>query len=201
MRKRWIIPGLLAVAFFLAATGLANTGHGRGDSYKFGPYSVTSDDHGSCGNVWAADTMHRIFKVKRNRDGTFRLKRLDRGRFLTKAGKSPGACETLRPHGRTVFAGKHGRFHGFLVGTITGGTFDPKATCPSDCGLTDVFIATFFGPSATFSCFTDSPNCTFDYEYSAAHQSLRLHHWSDKGHGAGSMLHERFIWDIAGPNP
>jgi len=203
MRKRWIIPGLLAAAFSLAATGLANNGHGngRGHSYKFGPYDVASDDNGSCGNPWAADTMKRIFKVKRNRDGSFRLTRRDRGTFLTNQGQSPGACETRRPHGQTVSAGKHGRFHGFLVGTITGGTFDPNATCPQDCGFTDVFIATFFGPNATFSCFTDAPNCRFDYEYSAPHQGLRWHHWSDKGHGAGTMLHERFHGDIADPNP
>ena len=60
MRKRWIIPGLLAAAFSLAASGLASNGHGHGHghgrhSYKFGPYAVASDDHGSCGNDWAAD--------------------------------------------------------------------------------------------------------------------------------------------------
>ncbi len=139
----------------------------------------------------------RIFKIKRNADGSYRLTRYDRGRFLTNEGPSPGACETRRPHGHTVMAGKHGRFHGFLRGRITGGTFDPNAVCPADCGFTDVWIATFFGPDATFSCFVDSRACAFDYEYSAAYQHLRLHHWSDKGTGAGTFLHERFHGDIA----
>jgi hypothetical protein len=203
MRKRWIIPGLLAAAFALAATGLANNGGGHGNPHhnKFGPYDVVTDDHGSCGNAWAVDTEKRIFKVKRNRDGTFRLTRRDRGTFLTNEGQSPGACETRGPHGQIVSAGKHGRFHGFLRGTITGGTFDPHATCPADCGFTDVFIATFFGPNATFSCFEDSADCSFYFQYSAAHQGLRWHHWTDSGHGAGSMLHERFHGDIADPNP
>jgi hypothetical protein len=196
MRKRWIIPGLLAAALAFAAAGLANNGQGD-HGLKFGPYDVVTDDHGSCGNVWAADTMKRTFQVKRNRDGTYQLTRRDRGRFVTNAGQSPGACETRRPHGHVVSAGKHGRFYGFLRGTITGGTFDPNATCPADCGFIDVWIATFFGPNATFSCFEDSPDCAFYYAYSARAQHLRWHNWQDKGQGAGTFLHERFHWDIA----
>jgi hypothetical protein len=199
MKKRLIIPGLLTAAFVFAATGLANNGHGNRHNGKFGPYDLVTDDNGSCGNPWAVDTEKRIFKVKRNHDGTFRLTRYDRGRFLTNEGPSPGACETRGRHGQTVPAGKHGKFHGFLRGTITGGTFDPNATCPADCGFTDVFIATFFGPNATFSCFEDSRACAFDYEYSAPSQGLRWHHWSDKGKGAGTFLHERFHGDIASP--
>ena len=194
MRKRWIIPGLLATAFAFAATGLANNGHERGNN-RFGPYDVVTDDHGSCGNVWAVDTMKRTFQVKRNVDGTYRLTRLDHGSFRTNKGQSPGACETRRPHGHVLSAGKHGRFHGFLRGTITGGTFDPNATCPTDCGFTDVWIATFFGPDATFSCFEDSRDCAFSY--SARAQHLRRHRWQDAGRGAGTFLHERFYGDIA----
>jgi hypothetical protein len=203
MQKRWIIPGLLAAAFAFAATGLANNGHGNGHGnghrhqWKFGPYSVVTDDHGSCGNAWAVDTELRRYTVIQKRDGTFRLWRRDRGTFLTNEGQSPGACETHGRHGATVPAGKTGGFHGYLVGTISGGTFDPNATCPADCGFTDVFIATFFGPSATFSCFTDSRDCKFLFQYRAPRQGLRFHHWYDKGKGAGSMLDEKFRGDIA----
>ena len=56
---------------------------------------------------------------------------------------------------------------------------------------------TFFGPSATFSCFTDSSDCKFNYQYHAPHQGLRYHHWYDKGKGAGTFLHEKFRGDIA----
>ena len=78
MKKRWIVPGLLVAAFALAATGLADPGHGKGkgqghgkdhaksqgkghgkgkgQTMKFGPYDVVTDDHGSCGNTWAVDT-------------------------------------------------------------------------------------------------------------------------------------------------
>ena len=202
MQKRWIIPGLLAAAFAFAATGLANNGqgsHGKAHSLKFGPYNVVTDDHGSCGqaHVWAVDTELRTYKIKRNRDGTFRIWRRDHGTFLTNAGESPGACETHGHHGLTVPAGKTGRFRGYLVGTISGGTFDPNATCPANCGFTDVFIATFFGPSATFSCFTDTPNCKFNFVYHAPRQGLKFHYWYDKGKGAGTFLHEKFRGDIA----
>jgi hypothetical protein len=199
MQKRWIIPGLLAAAFALAATGLAATGkgHGTGHGKKFGPYDVVTDDHGSCGNAWALDAEKRRFSIHKNADGTYRLIRLDRGTFLTNAGQSPGACETSK-HGHTVLAGVKGRFHGYLRGTISGGTFNPNATCPADCGFTDVWIATFFGPSATFSCFENSKNCAFDFEYTGLrHQHLIRRHWYDKGKGAGTFLKEHFRGDIA----
>ena len=202
MKKRWILPGLLVAAFALAATGLADPGHGKGPGKgkhgKFGPYAVVTDDHGSCGNAWAVDTEKRTFTVHKNHDGSYTLLRRDRGTFLTNAGQSPGACETTKHHGATVVAGVKGRFHGYLRGKVTGGTFDPNATCPADCGFTDVWIATFFGPSATFSCFDNSKACRFDFEYSALkHQSLKFRHWYDKGTGAGTFLKEHFRGDIA----
>ncbi len=199
MKKRWIVPGLLVGVFALAAAGLASGGpsQGFGKKHKFGPYDVVTDDHGSCGNAWAVDTEKRSFTVKRNRDGSFRLTRRDRGTFLTNAGKSPGACETKGKHGATVNAAVKGKFFGYLRGTVKGGTFNPDATCPADCGFTDVWIATFFGPSATFSCFGNSTDCKFSYQYHARHQGLKYHHWYDKGKGAGTFLKERFHGDIA----
>jgi hypothetical protein len=200
MKKRWILPGLLVAAFALATVGLADPGHGKGlgKKGKFGPYDVVTDDHGSCGNVWAVDTEKRTFKVKRNRNGSYRVTRVDRGTFVTTAGQSPGACETKGKHGSTVLAGMTGKFRGYLRGTITGGTFNPNATCPADCGFTDVWIATFFGPSAQFSCFDNSRDCKFDYHYHAARgQALKYRNWYDKGKGAGTFLKERFRGDIA----
>jgi len=204
MKKRWILPGLLVAACAFAASGAADPGHGHGNGHfkgkhgKFGPYDVVTDDGGTCGNAWAVDTEKRTFRVHKNHDGSYTVLRTDRGTFLTNAGQSPGACETKGRHGSTVLAGVKGKFHGYLVGKVTGGTFDPNATCTTDCGFTDVWIATFFGPSATFSCFTDSKACRFDFEYTAAkHQALKYRHWFDKGTGAGTFLNERFRGDIA----
>ena len=200
MKKRWILPGLLVAAFALATAGLAEPGHrkGTGKKGKFGPYAVVTDDHGSCGNAWAVDTEKRSFRVRRNDDGSYTVTRFDRGSFVTNAGQSPGACEKKRPHGSTVTAAVRGKFHGHLRGRITGATFDPNATCPADCGFTDVWIATFFGPNATFSCFENSRACQFSFEYHAApRQHLRYRNWYDKGKGAGTFLKERFHGDIA----
>jgi hypothetical protein len=205
MRKRWILPGLLVAALALAASAAAHPGHRHGHHHhhkgkhgKFGPYDVVTDDNGTCGNAWAVDTEKRTFRVHKNHDGSYTVVRFDRGTFLTNAGQSPGACDTKGRHGSTVVAGVKGRFHGFLAGKVTGGTFDPNATCTADCGFTDVWIATHFGASATFSCFTDSKACLFGFEYSAArHQALTFRHWLDKGRGAGTFLKERFRGDIA----
>jgi hypothetical protein len=204
MKKRWILPGLLVAAFAFAASGAADPGPGHGTGHgkhgKFGPYNVVTDDHGSCGNAWAVDTEKRTFTVHKNRDGSYTVLRRDRGTFLTNAGQSPGACETKGRHGATVVAGVHGKFHGYLVGRVTG-TFNPNATCTTpDCGFTDVWINAFFGAGAadTFTCNLNSKACRFDFEYTAAkHQALKFRHWFDKGTGAGTLLNERFRGDIA----
>jgi hypothetical protein len=195
MNRTSLLFGIVAGALVLAASGLAD--RGRSPRTTFGPFVVANDDHGSCGNVWAVDSEKRTFKVKRNADGSFRLWRFDRGIFITRAGPSPGACQKRRPHGRTVAAGKKGKFHGYLVGTIRGGTFNPTAVCPSDCGVTDIFIATFFGPDAHFSCEGKSRDCAWSLEYSSGAPKLRFRLWSDKGTGAGTFLKERFYGDIA----
>jgi hypothetical protein len=169
----------------------------RGDHTRF-TFSVVTTDNGSCGTPWASDTVMRTFDVKDNHDGTFTVTRFDRGIFTTLAGPSPGSCETTGEHGHTVRAGVTGRLVGFLRGTVTGGTFNPSATCTTDCGFTDTFLSTFFGTGAQFSCFTNSSDCKFVFNYSAAHhQSLLFRHWQDKGKGAGTSLVEKFRGDIA----
>jgi hypothetical protein len=193
---------LVAVLCFVAvaAADPGDQGKGANKSHhgKF-TYTVVTTDNGSCGSAWANDTLVRTFVVKDNGDGTFTLTRRDRGLFSTIAGVSPGACEKTSHHGQTVRAGVTGKLVGYLRGTVTGGTFDPKATCTGpDCGFTDTFLATFFGTSAQFSCFTTSADCSFVFNYTAAkHQKLEFRHWQDKGKGAGTLLNERFVGDIA----
>src|SRR3954451_21348989 len=154
MKKTIALMALALGALTFAATGAADPGHdhgkghahhghkGHGKPNRF-TYTVTTTDNGSCGTPWATDTVQRTFEVKKNRDGSYRLLRRDRGTFVTTRPASPGACETKGPHGTVVHAGAKGRLHGYLVGTVTGGTFNPNATCTADCGFTDVFIATF----------------------------------------------------------
>ena len=158
---------------------------------------VTTTDNGSCGTPWATDTVKRTFYVKKNHDGSYRLLRRDRGTFVT---TGPRARARARRRARTAPSCTPAR-RAACTGTSSATSPAARSTrtrpAPADCGFTDVFITTFFGPNAQYSCFTDSKNCRFDFEYSAPAQGLKYHHWSDKGHGAGSMLQERFRGDIA----
>lgn len=203
MRRLIVLTVLLLGALPLAAAGLADPGHGGKKSkwkhhHSKYTFTVTTTDNGSCGTPWATDTVKRTFRVKKNRDGSYTLTRFDRGRFVTLAGKSPGACDTTGRHGQTIRAGVHGRMVGFLRGKVTGGTFNRNATCTGpDCGFTDVFLKTFFGPDAKFSCFENSADCKFNFNYVAPRQDLLFRHWQDKGKGAGTFLDERFHGDIA----
>ena len=91
----------------LAATGLADPG-GKGKAKKQGhnrfSAQVVVPDNGTCGNQWATDTSTRKWSVKKNKDGTFRVERKDKGTFVTLAGQSPGACDTTGKHGHLVTA-------------------------------------------------------------------------------------------------
>ena len=202
MKRLLIFATLFVAALAFAATVAADPGHGHGEKKhpaKFS-FTMTNTDNGSCSTPWATLQEVRTFMVKDNGDGTFRVWRRDRGTFTTLGPASPGACETTKPHGTLVRAGVKGKFHGYLVGTVSGGTFDPNAACTApatDCGFTDVFIATHFGSGAQFSCFNNSTDCKFTFGYSAPAQHLRLHHWRDYGRGAGTMLKEHFKGDIS----
>jgi hypothetical protein len=198
MRRIATIITLLAAALALAAAGFADDGgHGKGGKTKLangklGPYTMTRTDGSSCGvdKPWANDTFVRTYKVKRNKNGTYRIERRDRGTFVTLGTLSPGKCETTSKHGSTVRAGVKGNFHGYLVGVVSGGTYNPKATCTANCGATDVWVAAFFGPSATFSCFaTPTSSCRYSFEYSAPKQNLKFHHWQDRGVNDTEVFH------------
>jgi hypothetical protein len=193
---------LLAAALALAAAALADPG-GKGKGKNQGHNSrfsaqITVPDHGTCQqNVWATDTSKRTWSVKPNGNGTFRVTRKDKGTFVTIAGQSPGACDTTGKHGHLVKAGVHGKLRGYLTGTVSGGTFNPNATCNAACiGDTSAFIATFFGSGAQvkFTCSLGYAGCKFNFEYSSPDKSLAFHHWQDKGTNG---VTEQFTGDIA----
>ena len=202
MRKLLTIAVTAVAALSLTATGFADPGKEK-NAKKHGKYTftVTTTDNGSCGQPWANDVVRRTFHVKKNKDGSYTLTRRDKGAFTTIGGASPGSCDTTGNHGLTVVPGVKGKLTGYIRGKVTGGTFNPNATCTaSDCGFTDVFITTFFGSGAEFSCFTNSKDCKFNFNYTAPAKSnppLRYRHWQDKGKGAGTMLKEEFSGDIA----
>jgi hypothetical protein len=193
-----VLAALCIVAVAAADPGDKGQDKGKAHHSKF-TFTVVTTDNGSCSSAWATDTIQRTWVVKANHDGTFAVTRRDRGSFVTTGGVSPGSCETTSHHGMTVPAGVTGKLAGRVRGTVSGGTFNPNATCTAtDCGTTSTFLATFFGVGAQFSCFTNSADCSFNFNYTAAHhQKLAFRHWQDKGKGAGTLGTETFRGDIA----
>jgi hypothetical protein len=202
MRRTFMLCTLALAALVFSASAMAKgpKPHPNPHANKGGPVTVVRDDNGSCGSKWATDTVKSDFKVKKNDDGSYRFTRRDRGTFVTTGPVSPGKCETKGKHGTAVAPGVKGKVHGFITGTVTGGTFNPNGCTPATCTNTPDTIAALFGPTAVFSCRTDSKDCKFDYEYSAPAKgkpALLYRHWSDKGKGAGTLLVEKFHGDIA----
>ena len=200
MKRLFTASALAFGALALATTAAANHGHQGKNQPR--PHKVRAlihtTDGGCAGNAWANDTIVRTLKVHLNKDGSYRVREEDKALFETLAGTSPGNCPAnTSKHGSTVVAGKFGTFKGYLKGTVTGGTFNPSGSCTSPC-TQSAFIAAFFGPTASFSCLTNSQDCKFKYVYHARKdQGLLFRHWVDRGHGAGSFLKERFFGDIA----
>jgi hypothetical protein len=205
MKRLTILIALAAGALALAAAGLADPGNGKKgkDGHAKFTFAMTTTDGGSCGSTWANDTETRKYSVKDNGDGTFTLRRTEKGTFVTLAGPSPGSCDTTGKHGATVLAGIQGKFRGYLVGTVTAASFNPNAVCApgADCSSRTGFIATYFAAGATYSC-DQGADCKFNYNYTASakqagQKKLLFRHWQDKGKGAGTLLKEEFNGDIA----
>lgn len=200
MRHTLILAALVATAFVFTAVAAADHGKPKQQPH---PNKVTvpiqTTDNGCSGTPWATDSISRTLKVHRNKDGSYRIREEDKGTFTTLAAVSPGNCpENTSRHGTAVRAGVIGTLKGYIKGTVTGGTFNPSATCSVNPCMQAMFIAAFFGPSAVFSCRTNSTDCKFDYKYHAKHdQTLLFRSWRDSGSGAGSLLKERFKGDIA----
>ncbi len=150
---------------------------------QFGPFASTSPDSGTCGNNWANDTFDRFFTVVTNQDGTSRVVEFFKdATFVTVAGASPGACEN-GPTGHLVTAGIQGRFQGYFLISVTGGSLNRSAQCTvATCGTTAGFIATVFGAAATHDV------TTFLFNYSSSDQQLISHHWKNASEDRGGNL-------------
>jgi hypothetical protein len=198
---------VLAGVLVLAAAALADPGDkGKGKKQgknKFSFQLVNTDNRCDGSGAWATLNETRTYQVHDNGDGTFRLRRVDKGTFTTLLGTSPGNCtQNKTKHGHLIRAGVTGRFGGYLEGTVKSTTFNKNATCVAACFTTE-FLQTFFsvGPDA-FSCNTNSTDCKFNFNYTAPSRAanrprLLVRHWQDRGKGAGTMLQEVFHGDIA----
>src|SRR6266540_6568001 len=127
MKRLFGIPVLFAGALALAAFAFASAGHvnkhkpnAKGGKLTF---MVTTTDHGCSFRSWATDTLKRTYKVRLRKNGSYTVRREDKGRFVTLAGLSPSAdpCPGVvrrGKHGTTVLAGMSGKLHGYLQGRL-----------------------------------------------------------------------------------
>lgn len=172
-----------------AQTGADSSAADHG-TLQFGPFTSGSTDSGTCGNDWANDTFNRFFTVVTNGDGTVRVVEFFKdATFVTAvlpAGgtgpiSSPGACEN-GPTGHQVLAGIQGRFQGYFLISVIGGTLDRSATCtPTTCDTTKKFIKTVFGVE-TYDV------TTFLFNYSSSDQRLIQRHWKNASEDRGGNL-------------
>ena len=211
MRRWLILPTLLAAALAFAAVGAAHPGEGHGKGNKSTgkggqlTFTVTTVDHGCGYRPWAMDKLTRKYKVRKNQDGSYTIRRQDKGVFTTTGPQSPSAdpCPGVIRHGKhgtLLKAGITGKIHGYIQGTLTGGTFNPNGTCTAECTNTD-FVKGFFTPTAgstvRYTCLEGYAGCRFSFAYTTQRQNtqkLLYHHWVDRGTNG---VTEEFIGDIA----
>lgn len=195
---RWIATIAAAAATAAFSIG-AGADAGSAGSSQLGPFPTAGDpDGGSCGGSWATDSFDRFLTVHDNGDGTFAVREdFKNGAFVTTGPSSPGGCEPGDHHGTALLPGINGTFHGYLEGTVTGGTLNPTGctAAGADCTTTGGLIAATFGQAAAFTCLTGAPaTCRFAFEYAAGDQGLIFHHWEDRNDKTSA---EEFRGDIA----
>lgn len=183
MKRLFFVAGVvLALAAVPVAASGSTTAH-------YGPFNSSSADSGTCGNDWANDTYKRAFDAGTtpNSDGTYNVtETFIAGRFVTVAGPSPDACDPSGTAGSMISSGVTGTFNGNFVIVVTGGTYNPDATCDaSSCGTTADFIRTVYGASATFEV------TSFGFRYHANGPGLSSRDWmnasADQGGNSGDI--------------
>lgn len=161
------------------------------DTVRYGPINSGSPDSGTCGNEWAEDTYKRVFVASTTADGADKYTVTESfiaGRFVTVEGPSPGACNSapgpLGDGGR-IGAGVTGNFNGTFVIVVSGGIFNPAATCDTtSCGTTADFVSTVYGAAATY----DIPSFEFTYHANGPLVSREWHNASaDEGGNSGDI--------------
>ncbi len=150
----------------------------------YGPFATDSEgDTGSCGNDWANESFSRLFKARTspNPDGRYSATEYFlKGSFVTVAGPSPGGCGG--GSGGRVGAGIKGHMHGSVAIVVSGGKYDPTATCDASmCGATDDFVNTVYGDAATYDA------SSFEYRYTTAGHGSWTNASADRGGNQGDI--------------
>ncbi len=180
---------LFAAGVVLSLAALPATASAAPSSVHYGPINSSSSDSGTCGNDWANDTYKRLFDAGTtpSSNGTYSAtESFIAGRFVTVAGPSPDACDPSGTAGSTIGAGVTGAFSGNFMIVVTGGTYNPDATCDaSSCGTTADFVATVYGATATYDV------TSFGFTYHANGPGLSSREWrnasADQGGNGGDI--------------
>lgn len=139
------------------------------------PYSSSSSDGGSCGNLWAVDLYNRIFsQPAADPGGNYAIvERFANGHFSTTAGQSPGACNSgTADNGHLVREGLGGSFSGNEHIFILGGVFTAgDGTCngfPTSDPLHPCTTATYIAYHYPGNTGTTVTSYVFTYKTPAA---------------------------------
>src|SRR3989442_3932141 len=165
--RRWVAT-VAAVAAMVAFPIAAGADSGAGESSHLGPFPTVADPDGGTCSPWALDNFDRFLTVDDNGDGTFAVREdFNNGTFVTTGPASPGACEKDSHNGTAGLPGINGTFHGYLEGTVSGGTLNTagSAAAGADCTTTSGLIAATFGPGAGFTCLTGPGPCLFAFHH------------------------------------
>ena len=184
------VLALSALFVALVGTAVAPAASMAAQPFRhYGPFDSESPDSGTCGNNWASDTYKRHFQAATtpNADTTYTvIESFISGRFVTEAGFSPDACDPSGTLGSTIVAGVTGNFKGNFTVIVTGGVYNPDATCTqSTCDTTDGFVKTVYGPTATWEV------SSFGLTYHANGPGLIQREWhnasADQGGNSGDI--------------
>ncbi len=110
-------------------------------------HAIAVPDYGTCGNVWATDSLDKAYKLTRVTATRYNLELKEDGTFTTHAGVSPGACESGTKNGHTVVAGVTGTTHQEFNAIVTSDTA-PNSTpnCAANaCASSSSFLNAVFG--------------------------------------------------------
>lgn len=181
---RRFLVGLIVAA--TTAIGFGGVSAFASSTAHFGPFASSSPDSGTCGNNWANDTYKRAFDASTmaNLDGTYSFtESFIAARFVTVAGLSPDACDPTGTPGSTIVAGVTGTFNGNFVVVVSGGTFNPAATCDvTNCSTTADFVTTIYGATATWNV------TSFGLSYHANGPGLLARDWQNASADQGGNL-------------
>jgi hypothetical protein len=164
-RTAAVVAGVVMIGASLVAAqaASANTVIGPGPVVPF-------DDFETCGNQWANTTNTPKFIVgPQNFDGSYNVTLQLAIKFTSVAGQSPGACAPDTTGGSTILNNVKGGGSGQLKFSVTGGTFDPGATCDTNCYTEAVyydegpFTTAFFGAGATWTPAVSSITSTYRF--------------------------------------